>query len=102
MNARNRLMEWGLLGVLALVGGRAHAGPPTPLLPPGDDDPAVDCLTDTTAAFQASADTIQLGESVTVSWAVQVPNGCAGVTQSIRGWGAVAREGSFTISPTTD
>src|SRR5262249_51891443 len=60
------------------------------------------CLTDTTATFQASADTIESGQSVTVSWSVQVPSGCAAVTQSISGQGAVARNGSFTITPTTD
>src|SRR5262245_37063255 len=102
MNAHKTLVGCGLLAVLVLVGGGAQAAMPAPPKPPGGDDPAVDCLSDTTATFEASADTIAPGQSVTVSWSVQVPSGCAAVTQSIRGWGAVARSGSFTVTPTTD
>src|SRR5580765_6176334 len=97
---RSVRLAWGLL-VLALAGGRAHAAT---RVPPGggDDPPSVNCLGNTTASFQASADTIEWGQAVTVSWSVHVPSGCAAVTQSISGRGTVPRSGSFTVAPTSD
>jgi len=67
MKVRTRSVGWGLLVVLVLLGGRATAAMMPPPRDPGDD-PRVNCLGDTTASFQASADTIEWGQSVTVSW----------------------------------
>ena len=58
-----------------------------------------DCLSDTTASLWVSPAEITLGESVTVNWSVQPAVGCRGMTQTIGGFGEVARSGSKLEQP---
>jgi hypothetical protein len=89
-----------VLTVLALTGLGIT---PARALPPiddddGDDNPGVDCVGDATGSVSVNPATINLGQSVTVSWSVQVTAGCAGLAQTLNGL-PVARTGSKTYQP---
>jgi len=86
------------VGAMLLAAGDAA---PASALPPSDDteDPAgVECVGGTTGSFSLAPGAVDLGQSVTVSWNVQVPPRCAGVTQTLNGV-PVARAGSMSLQP---
>jgi hypothetical protein len=68
-------------------GGGAGGGTPT------------DCLGESTGSLWASPDRVDLGANTTLHWSVQPAPGCAGMTQSISGIGAVPRTGSLQVQP---
>ncbi len=65
----------------------------------GGDNPVFDrCLSETTATFAASATSIPLWASTTLSWTLRVPSGCSQV-QSYLGQDRVAKSGTKTVVP---
>ncbi len=77
----------------ATWGTTAHALPP---IDPDDDPPGVDCVGDTTGNVSVTPSTINLGQSVTVSWSVQAA--CPGIAQKLNGM-SVGRTGSMVVQP---
>jgi parallel beta helix pectate lyase-like protein len=79
------LAAWGAVPARAL-----------PPIDPNDPPPAVDCVGDTTGTVSVTPRTINLGQSITVSW--RVTAACPGIQQKLNTW-SVARTGSMTLQP---
>ncbi len=91
-----RLLPLFLL--LAVLCGVAPAQGQTPSPSDPDDDPNLTCLYNTTGRVWTDRQTVPLGESVKVSWSVQVPYNCTTVTQTLNSQ-SVPRSGSMTVWP---
>ena len=83
----------GLLGLYASPQtlGRSASGTP------GESEPSP-CLTEATIHLTANPTSVDLGQSSTVSWSVQLPTGCGGVQVKFNGQ-SVARSGSQVVTP---
>jgi hypothetical protein len=86
--------------LLALAIGGATSGLALPPIDPNDPDdpPGADCVGDATGGVSVTPATINLGQSVTVSWNVHVTAGCNAVVQTLNGL-SVTRTGSMTVQP---
>ena len=94
-----RKRRWLLVFLLpAVLCGVAQAQGQTPGPSDPDDDPNLSCLYNTTGRVWTDRQTVPLGESVKVSWSVQVPYNCTTVTQTLNSQ-PVARNGNMIVWP---
>src|SRR5262245_1599884 len=114
-----QLSKWMHIGMISLMllglgfpGSPAHAirnGTDTPpfddgIIEPPDGDPppppeeTLDCFVDPRGSVSIAPQTINLGESATLTWNVTVPVGCGAMEVYINGW-PVSPSGSRVVQP---
>jgi len=66
---------------------------------PNTDDPITGCVGRSGGTLTASATSISLGQSVTLTWHATLPAGCANVSLHLGSSTPVATSGSMTVTP---